>query len=218
MAVGKPARTSPAVRVSYPTLFNPRAFQAGSEPKYSITLMIDKKNEEQMKFLKQLHTDMQEALIEAWPDESKRPRVSLIGDTRSPIKDGDKTVNNNGIPLAEKNPEYEGHFIIRASTASRPVVVDRNKSEILDANEIYGGCFCKVCLNAYTYAMSANSGVTFGLNGVQKWSDGDSFGGGRMSADAMFEAAGGSDDPANYQPGGDPFATEKPAEVDPFAT
>ena len=202
--VSKPARTTPAVRVSYPTLFNPRAFQAGATPKYGIALMFEKSNKEHMDFLKQLHGDMKAALEEKWPDESKRPRIALMGDTRSPIKDGDKTVNNQGIPIAEANPEYEGHWIIRANTATRPIVVDRNKAEILDANEIYGGCMCKVNLNVYTYDMSANKGVTVGLNGVQKWADGESFGGGRPSADSMFEAAGGADDAANY------------GDVDPF--
>ena len=205
--VSKPARTTPAVRISYPTLFTPRAFQPGNDPKYGIVLMFEKENKEHMDFLKSMYQDCQAALVEKWPDADKRPRVAVSGDTRSPIKDGDKTQNNNGIPLAEKNPEYAGHFIIRANTASRPIVVDRNKAEILDSNEVYGGCFCKVNLNAYTFDMSANKGVTFGLNGVQKYSDGESFGGGRPALDDMFEAAAGQDNPNNYTAAaGDPFA------------
>ena len=66
--------------------------------------------------------------------------------------------------------------------------MDRNKAEVLDSNMVYGGCYCKVNINAYTYAMQANQGVTCGLNGVQFWSDGESFGGGRPPLDEMFEA------------------------------
>jgi hypothetical protein len=205
--VSKDPRTTPAVRVSYPTLFTPRAFQPGNDPKYGIVLMFDKSNAEHMAFMKLLHQDCQAALAEKWPKEEERPRVALVGETRSPIKDGDKTVNNNGIPLCEKNPEYAGQFIVRANTASRPAIVDRNMQEILDSNELYGGCFCKVNLNAYTFDMSANKGVTFGLNGVQKWSDGESFGGGRPPLEDMFDAEKGQNDPDNYAPaGGDPFA------------
>jgi len=211
--VSKPARTTPSVRVSYPTLFTPRAFQPGNDPKYGIVMMFEKTNKEHMAFLKLMHQDCELAMGEKWPKAETRPRVALIGDTRSPIKDGDKTLNNNGIPLCENNPEYAGHFIIRANTSSRPVVVDRNKAEILDSNEVYGGCFCKVNLNCYTFDMSANKGVTFGLNGVQKWSDGESFGGGRPGLDEMFEASAGQDNPENYAAGNDPFAGTAPSVI-----
>lgn len=41
--------------------------------------------------------------------------------------------------------------------------------------------------------------MTFGLNGVQFWDDGDRIGGGRPALNNMFEAdAGGQNDPANY--------------------
>lgn len=199
--VSKPARTSPPLRCSYPTLFNPKSFQAGQTPKFSITVMIDKTNKEQMDYLKALHKDATDAMAEKWPDPAKRPRINLIGDTKSLFKDGDKTVNNNGIPLNETNPEYAGHYLLRASTATRPAVVDRNKAEILDANEVYGGCFVKVNLNVYTFDTQANRGVTCGLNGVQKWADGESFGGGRPSLDQMFDGGG-----AAAAAGEDPFA------------
>ena len=76
--------------------------------------------------------------------------------------------------------------------------------EILDANEIYGGCYCKVNMNVYTFEQPLNKGVTIGLNGIQKWADGEALGGGRPPLDEMFDvAASGSDNPANY---GDPFS------------
>lgn len=197
-----PVRVGP-IRVSYPCVFQPRAFQAGQTPKYSIALMFDKQNEEHKKVLATLHKQMQEALAEKWPDEKTRPRNPLIGDTRSPIKDGDKTLNTSGIPISEANPEYAGHYIVRASSTRAPRVVDRGLNTIMDSNEIYGGCFCNVNINVYTYDKGVNKGVTFGLNGVQKHADGESFAGGNMAAEDMFES-GGADDPANY--GDDPFA------------
>ena len=65
--VSKPARTTPAVRVSYPTLFTPRAFQPGNDPKYGIVLMFEKGNKEHMAFMKELHKDCTEVLAEKWP-------------------------------------------------------------------------------------------------------------------------------------------------------
>lgn len=204
-SASRPNRTTPPVRVSYPQVFQARAVQAGQDPKFGIVMMLDKKDKEHMAYLKGIHADLQECLAENWPDERTRPRVPLVGGTDSPIKDGDKTVNRQGIPINERNPEYAGHYIIRAATKNRPVCVDRHMNEIMDSNEVYGGCFCKVGINAYSYDVGSNKGVTLGLNGVQKWADGESFGGGRPSADSMFEASG-ADDPDNYTSGGDPFA------------
>jgi hypothetical protein len=75
--------------------------------------------------------------------------------------------------------------------------VDRNLQEIIDAGEIYGGVWACVSVNAYAYDVKANKGVTFGLNGIQKIKDGESFGTGRPAVSAMFTPAA-SEDPANY--------------------
>ena len=131
------ARRSPKARVSYTQgMFTPKAFKEGDTPKYGVTLMIDKTNKEQMAFLTLLHQDLVECLNEQWPDELTRPRSPLFGGTRSPIKDGDATVNSQGIPLAEKNPEYAGHWIIRVGNTFKPAVVDRNRMEITDQNRV----------------------------------------------------------------------------------
>ena len=191
--------TTPAVRVSYPTVFAPRAVNPGDTPKYGVVLMFEKGNPEHMENIKRLHQAAQDVFNEKWPDPNDpgTPRIPLVGHDRSPIKDGDKALNAQGIPISEKNPEYAGHWIIRANTTSRPMVVDRNKAEVLDSNIIYGGCFCKVNINPYAYDTAGNKGVTFGLNGVQFWGNGESFGGGRPPVDDMFDSAG-ADDPANY--------------------
>jgi hypothetical protein len=189
--------TSPVVRVSYPSVFTPRSVNGG-EAKYSITLMFDKKNPEHIKFLKEvLVPEATKALVDKWPDETKRPRIPIAGHDKSPIKDGDKNCDQQGVPLHEKNPEYAGHWIVRAGSKEQKPVVDRNRQELMDKGKIYGGCFCKVNLNAYAFSGELNKGVTFGLNGVQFWADGDSFGGGRMKIEDMFDAAG-ADDPSNY--------------------
>ena len=196
-----PARTSPPVRISYPQVFTPRAFK-GSDPKYSVTLMFDKKNKEHVEFVKMIKADAEKALAEKWPDASTRPRIPVVGETRSLIKDGDKTCDTQGIPLKEKNPEYEGHWTMRAASANKPVVVDRNRQEIINAGDIYGGCFCQVNVNVYTFNGETNKGVTAGLNGLLKYSDGESFGGGRPSVDDMFGEAPPAD-------GADPFASDE---------
>lgn len=198
------AITTPPVRVSYPTLFTARAFQAGQDPTFSIVLMFSKTDKDHVAAVKALHDEAKKVFAETWPDPAKAPRIPIVGHDKSPIKDGDKACDAQGVPICEKNPEYAGHYIVRAGSKQKPVVVDRNRQELLDKTAVYGGCFCKINLNPFTYNRTENKGVTFGLNGVQLWADGEPFGNGRPKVDQMFEAAG-ADDPSNY--GADPFGT-----------
>jgi len=223
------AVTTPPVRVSFPTIFTPRAVVAGQTPKYGIVMMFEKGDKDHMASLKQLNNEAELAKSTKWPDQEKAPRIPMAGHDLSPIKDGDKALNKQGVPIAEKNPEYAGHWIIRANSLQQPIVVDRNKAELLDKSKVYGGCYCKVNINPFAYDTSGNRGVTFGLNGVQLWADGESFGTGRPKVDDMFDSAG-ADNPDNYDGkddnffGGDQTTGESqkadegpPPKSDPFA-
>jgi hypothetical protein len=206
------AITTPPIRVSFPTIFTPRAIEQGQTPKYSIVLMFDKTNADHLAALKALFTEAQAAFNAKWPanadgtPNAKAPRIPLKGHDKSPFKDGDTACNSQGIPLSEKNPEYAGHFVVRAASTTKPLVVDRATQEVLDSAAVYGGCWCKVNLNPYAYDTAGNKGVTFGLNGVQFWKEGDSFGGGRPALSDMFTKAE-SENPAAYgNTAADPFA------------
>lgn len=210
-------RTTPAVRVSYPAVFEKRSMNGGV-PAYSVTLMFDKKDADHMAFLKLLMADMTKVLEGNWPDVATRPRIPLHGHDKSPVKDGDTAINQQGIPLKEKNPEYAGHFIIRATSYNDTMtVVDKNKADILDRSQLYGGCVCKANINPYARMRSDNQGISVGLNGIQKWADGESFGSGagRPNVDSMFESSG-ANDPTNYGGNSDAFFGATGTD-DPFA-
>lgn len=197
--------TTPPVRVSYPTVITPRTFQGGDgAPQYSIVLMFDKKNKEHKAFLKKLNEAAIKVKNEAWPNPDNAPRIPIVGHDKSPIKDADKNCNGQGVPLHEKNPEYAGHFIVRAASYDQPAVVDRDKSEIVAKNKVYGGCMCEVNINPYARKRKENPGISIGLNGVRFWTDGDSFGGSRPDVDDMFGDAE-SEDPGNYSDDEDLF-------------
>lgn len=205
-ATSAPSRTVGPVRLSYTqNLLTPKAFRVGDTPRYGLTLLFDKKDPDHKAALRQLAEDAKSVLAAKWPNEANRPRTKIVGGIDSPIKDADIAVNRQGIPMLEKNPEYAGHYVIRLGTTAQPPVLDRNLQAILDPGEIYGGVWAKVALNAYAFSGDTNRGVTFGLNGVQKWKDGERFGGGRPAVTDMFEPAG-SEDPSNYTDDSDPFA------------
>ena len=214
----QPSRTSPPVRLTFAqNIWEPKSVRGG-DPKYSTGLMFDKTKKEHLDFLRVIYNDLSACLKTAWPDERTRPRTPVMGVARnSPIKDADKYVDESGIPVVEKYPELKGHYIMRIYSKNPPPVVDRGRSEIINKGAIYSGCWAKVAMNAYDYD-KPTAGVTVGLNGVQKWADGERLGGGAPPVDKMFDDESGQDDPLNYQQqgGDDPFASGGQQQRDPL--
>jgi len=160
-----------------------------------------------------------------WPDESTRPRTPFVGATFSnPVKDGDTAINKLGVPYREKDPTLEGHYFISASSGTRPAVLNRDNSPILDDSVLYSGCYAQVGLNVYAYSMEGSRGITVGLNAIRKYGEGERLGGGAPDALAMFgdPLDASYDDPSNYDGGEEtPFDTEQAKTAananDPFA-
>jgi hypothetical protein len=208
---GSESRTTPEVVVTFPKVLKPESYQGGKAAR-SVRILFDKNNTGHMAFLKLFAADMNKVMADEWPDANDRPRIPVTGHDKSPIKDGDKNCNQQGIPFKEKYPELAGHYFLNASkyvndknpTAYIPVV-DKNKADILDASEIYSGCICCVNINAYARTRQDNPGISVGLNGIQKRKDGERIGGsGGPSVDDMFESTGAAD-PLNYQSDDLPF-------------
>jgi hypothetical protein len=66
-------------------------------------------------------------------------------------------------------------------------VVYRNVQPIIKESDIYAGCYVRAALNAAPYNFEGNKGVTFFLNHIQKWEDGEPLGGVTRAED-VFEA------------------------------
>jgi hypothetical protein len=73
--------------------------------------------------------------------------------------------------------------MITFSSRYAPLVIARDKTEILDAEEVYGGCYARVSYTTYGYSAAGNEGVSFGLRALQKAKEGERLGGTRASAD-----------------------------------
>lgn len=158
-------------RLSYANLFQPRAGMDGQDPKYSLCVLIPKTDTATV--------DKVKAAIEA----AKQAGQSVWGGkippgVKIPLRDGD---------TERDAPEYKGHYFINASSKQRPNVVDAAVNPILDANEVYSGCYGRVSLNFYAYNQSGNKGIGAGLNNVQKVADGEPLSG-RSRAEDDFSA------------------------------
>lgn len=152
------------VRLSYCHLFEPYSSFEGQEPKYSVVILVPKTDVATINKIKAA----QKAALEV--GKSTKFNGSIPKNWKNTFRDGDEEAD------LEKNPEYEGHYFMTISNKTRPGIVDQQVQPIMDASEVYSGCYARVSMNAFAFSASGNKGVSFGLNHVQKMADGEPFG------------------------------------------
>lgn len=166
------------VRLSYCSLFQPRAAEEGGEEKYSCTILIPKSDKATIAKVKAAI----EAAKAAGADKLKDKNGKMPATVKIPVHDGDGEKPNGG----EYGEECKGHYVINASSKQKPGIVDSQLNEIIDSTEVYSGCYGKVSINFYAFNTKGNKGIASGLNNVQKIADGDYLGG-RSRAEDDFE-------------------------------
>lgn len=153
------------VRFSYAYVFEPRASEENSTPKYSVSLIIPKSDVKTVNAIK--------AAVAAATEEGKHSKFGgkiPAGPTfKLPLRDGD--VEREG------DPAYANSYFLNSSSKNQPQLVDKNLKPIMDRNEFYSGCYGRASLNFYPFNTNGNKGIAAGLNNLQKMKDGDPLGG-----------------------------------------
>jgi hypothetical protein len=150
------------VRLSYVHVWEPFTNNPTQEAKYSCVLLIPKTDKVTIKALRAA----QQAALVAGKDSKFGGKIPAVwADT---IHDGDEEAD------LDQNPEYAGHMYMSVSSKTKPGVVDANVQPILDSTEVYSGCYARASINCFPYNFSGKKSVSFGLNHIQKLSDGDS--------------------------------------------
>lgn len=170
--------TTGEVRLSYAHIFEPHAME-GNEPKYSVSVIIDKNDKETLKAIK-------EAVNQAKEDGKGKWGGKVPPSLKTPLRDGD-----------EERPDdeaYKGCYFLNASSKNKPGVVDKDVHPILDATEVYSGCYARLTLNFYAYNASGNKGIAAGLGNVQKLKDGEPLGGFTRAEDDFDSVESAEDD------------------------
>jgi hypothetical protein len=139
--------------------------------KYGVTALVDKGDKALIEKLKKA--------IKAAQEEGKTSKWNgkIPANCHNPLRDGD---------AEDARDEYAGCYYFRAKSSRRPGIVDRERNEIFDLDEVYSGCYARLDVNFYPYAFQGSVGVAVGLNNIQKWADGERFAGGVKSAENAF--------------------------------
>ena len=159
-------------RLSYTHLFS--KYSPDGDPdngKYMTNVLIPKGEKETVKALKDAIESAKKAgIVSKWG--GKEPKKLDL-----PLRDGDTDKEDDDV--------YADHFFINAKATTRPGVVDKQRSPIMDEDEVYSGMWAVVSVTFFPYDVSGNRGVAVGLNNVMKFKDGERLGG-RSSAESDF--------------------------------
>lgn len=158
---------TPLARLSYPHLYTPQdPMEEGGAKMYGCELIFPPGTD-----LSKLKAAATLAARDKW---GANPPKGL----RTPFRNGDDD--------REDKDGYEGCVFIGAKSKDRPgVVKGRERLPVMDASEIYGGCYVMASVTAYAYDKKGNKGVAFALNNVLKVRDGEPFGS-RQNAEQEF--------------------------------
>ena len=132
--------TGPETRLSYAHVWEPQSIN-GSDPKYSVSLIIPKTDTKTVDAIKQaIKAAYAEGLNKLKGNGKTAPALSAI---KQPLRDGD----------AERPDDeaYAGCYFINASSKTQPQIVDKQVQPILDQNEVYSGCYGRVSVNFYAF-------------------------------------------------------------------
>lgn len=162
------------VRLSYANLWEPRPGMNGGKDKYSVSLIIPKKDTETIQKIE----NAIDAAIEVGMSKfgGKKPNKAAL---KLPLRDGDVE--------REDDEAYQDAYFLNANSVQAPQIVDQSVQPILERSEVYSGVYARVSLNFYAYNVNGNRGVAVGLGNVQKLRDGAPLGG-RTSATSDFDA------------------------------
>ena len=156
------------VRLSYEHVWEPASIN-GSNPKYSVSLIIPKDDVKTIAAINQ-------AVENAIKDGAAKfgGKIPPKGALKLPLRDGD----------TERDDEaYRNAYFVNANSTTAPQIVDRSVQPILDRSEVYSGCYARVSINFYAFNSNGNKGVACGLGNIQKVRDGEPLGGKTSAAD-----------------------------------
>lgn len=167
-------------RLSYTHLFSKYAPDGDSDNgKYMTNVLIPKEEKETVKALNSaIEAAKKAGTVSKW--DGKEPKKLDL-----PLRDGDTDKEDDEV--------YAGHYFVNAKCTTRPGVVDKQRSPIMDEDDVYSGMWAIVSVTFFPYNVSGNKGVACGLNNVMKTKD-DARLGGRTSAESDFSEIDMEDD------------------------
>ncbi|MBK6587896.1 MAG: DUF2815 family protein [Acidobacteria bacterium] len=176
-------------------LFNAEAMEEGQTKKFGADFIL----EETTKVYKVTSVDgknvrtpitaaaaMIEVANETWKGKGKE-MLAALESSKKCLRNGDARLSSSG----EVYVGYEGKLYFSAKNATRPTILDKDKTPLTEADgKPYSGCYVNASIEIYGMSDMKKKGVHASLKGVQFHSDGESFGGGGVASPDEFDDLG----------------------------
>lgn len=165
------------VRLSFPDLFEPKAFKDNPDKRFGANFLIVPGSEN--------HKAIEAAIVSQAKEKFEKKADAMLNSFRG---NANKTCYLDGN--TKEYQGYEGHMCLsarRKETDGRPKVVDRNGAPLAAADgKPYSGCYVNAIVDIYAQT-GQYPGIRCSLLGVQFVRDGESFGGAVHLGDDAFE-------------------------------
>jgi hypothetical protein len=166
-------------RLAFPQIWEAKGFQDGGEPRFSAIGIIEPEGEN----LEAIRKAVKNAAEVKWKDKAKVILNELEKKGRVCYDTSPKT-SGNGEPYAG----FEGHAWVSAANKQRPRIVDRDKTDLVQADgRPYGGCYVNLVIDTWAQDNKFGKRVNATLLGVQFVADGEAFSGGAAVTEEDFE-------------------------------
>jgi hypothetical protein len=163
------------VRISFPSLFKKAVFN-GEETGFEGTFLLDK--ETQADQIESIQAQIKELI-------KTNLKGAKLGPDKLCLRDGD-LVEYDG---------YANHFSLKASSKKRPLVIDRDKSPLVeDDGRPYSGCYVNASIELWAQDNNYGKRINATLLGVQFFKEGQPFGDGSSGSVNDFDAFGSDDE------------------------
>jgi len=160
------------VRLSYANVWEAKSINEGAA-KYTCSLIISKSDKETLDKIKRAYDlALKEGVQKFGAKTFNEKNITF------PVHDGDVKKSDDEA--------YANSYYINTSSYQAPGIVDIYGSTITDQTQVYSGCYARVAITVYPFVRNGNKGVAFGLQHIQKLSDGEPLGG-RSSAAETFK-------------------------------
>lgn len=172
--------TTGKVRFSFVNLFEGKVNEQSGKKEYSMCILIPKTDTATINAIKSAVEEAKKLKPEAVFGKKANGERFEYPNLKICLRDGDTE--------RPDREEFSGHYFLNCKTRIQPKVVDANRCEILDPEQVYSGCYGRVNITLYAYITQdkSNRGVSAQLNCVQFLSDGERFTGSGVSVEDAF--------------------------------
>lgn len=158
------------VRIAFPSLFEAKTVNGEGEPAFSATFIIPTDHPA----VADINKAIEAVAKEKWGAKAADTLKIIKAKGNTCLRDGADKANYDG---------FEGNFYMSSRSKQRPLVLDRDKSPLVDADgKPYAGCFVNATVELWAQDNNFGKRVNAQLKAVQFDHDGDAFGGGGVPA------------------------------------